>query len=358
MLTVRPVARLVAAGLVAGVLAAVPLSSPVGAAPATPSARGTDVVSRAVTFDVVNTNGTNLACSADNQSYELHGSLVGPRHEVLSASAPRINVLVHDLATGSWSWHLRRHPGVDYARKLAQRGETSLVLDRLGYGRSPLPDGNATCLGAQADMLHQVVQHLRSGHYDFSRHPDRGTPAAEHVVVHGHSTGAAIAELEAGTYDDIDGLVVMSWTDRGASQRALDAAQAQSSLCLKGQDHATFGGSKKDYRSLLFASAARTVQRDGADLRAATPCGDALSLSQMVASAPTTTRKIEAPVLLLFGGKDALNRRDARQTQVDAYDSSTGVTHHTVKGAGSALALEASAARTRSRVLHWLHTLD
>lgn len=348
------VVRFIAAGLVAGVLTAVPLSAPAGAAS---SRTGADVVSRTVSFEVDNTNGTRVACTSDGRAYRLTGTLIGPRNQVLRADAPRINVLVHDLATGSWFWHLRHHPGVDYARQLARKGETSLVLDRLGYGRSHLSDGNATCLGAQADMLHQVVQHLRSGRYDFVHHPGHGTPAAQHVVVHGHSTGAAIAQLEASTYDDIDGLVVMSWTDQGATTRAVDAARAQSSLCAGGQDHATFGGSKKDYRSLLFRSASPSVQRRAATLRQAAPCGDPLSLSQTVSTSAATTRRIEAPVLLLFGGKDALNRADARSQQVDAYAASIGVTHHTLKGTGSALPLEASARRTRALVLGWLRAL-
>ena len=74
-------------------------------------------------------------------------------------------MLVHDLGTGGWFWNLRTHPAYDCATRLAERGETSLVLDRLGYGASRLADGNATCLGAQVDMLHQVVQHLVSGQY-------------------------------------------------------------------------------------------------------------------------------------------------------------------------------------------------
>lgn len=306
------VVRLAATALFVAVLAIVPVSSPTQAAVTN---RAGHVVSRSVTFEVENINATSVLCSSDNQSYRLRGTLVGPRSQVLGANAPRVNVLVHDLATGPWFWHLRRHSGVDYASRLAARGETSLVLDRLGYADSPIPDGNDTCLGAQADMLHQVVQHLRSGRYDFVRHPGRETPAAHHVVVQGHSTGAAIAQLEAATFDDIDGLVVMSWSDRGASTRAVDAARVQSSLCLQGRDHARFGGSKRDFRTLFFTTATRKVQRSATSLRQAAPCGDPLSLVQLVSISPLTTAKIEAPVL------------------------------------------EAAAARTRQRVLHWLHSI-
>lgn len=356
--SIRTVATGMVAGLVAGMLTVAAPSLPQASAQVSSRtvARSVDVVSRKVVFDLENTNATPLPCLPDNRSYRVRGVLVGPRSEVLRADADRINVLVHDLGTGSWFWHLGQHPTYDYAGQLARRGETSLVLDRLGYGRSPLADGNATCLGAQADMLHQVVQHLWSGSYHF-QDSTKGVPAAQHVVVHGHSVGAAIAELEAATFDDVDGLVLMSWTDNGASSRAVQVASHQSALCLQGQDYARFAPSASEFRKLLFVTAPRSVQRTAASLRAADPCGDALSLAQLVSSSTVTTRQIEAPVLLLFGGKDALNRSAARQQQAQAFTSSVAVTHHTVKGAGSALPLESSAPRTRARVLDWLHAL-
>jgi len=311
------------------------------------------VVTRAVTIEVENNNETPVACSSDDRSYTLHARLVGPRREVLGANLPRVDVLVHDLATGSWLWNLRSHPAYDYAGNLARHGETSLVLDRLGYGASRLPDGRATCLGAQADMLHQVVQHLRSGSYRFvgSR---QAVPAAHHVVLQGHSVGAAIAELEAGTYDDVDGLVLMSWTDQGASQRAVDEASRQSGVCMRGAERVRTGSSPRDYRKLLFVTAPAGVQRAALTHRDGAPCGDPLSLSQLLLASQVTTRQVEAPVLLLLGGRDALTRDGAASQQRQALSSSSSVTSHVVRGAGSALPLEASAGRTRARVLHWL----
>ena len=218
----RPV-RLVLTAVLAGVLATLLSGPPAAASPN--EARPRQVVERAVVFEVSNVNSTSVACVADGETYQLRGRLVGPRNEVLGADADRVNVLVHDTATGGWFWNLRQHPRYDYATQLARRGETSLVLDRLGYDRSPLADGNATCLGAQADMLHQVVQHLRSAKYAFAN-SDARAPSAQRVVLHGHSLGASIAQVEAATYDDVDALVVMSWADNGPSQFAVDAASS------------------------------------------------------------------------------------------------------------------------------------
>lgn len=320
--------------------------------------RGTDAVSRRVAFEVSDTNTTSVPCAADNRAYTLHGRLVGPRGTLGKASIHRVNVLVHDSTSGSWFWHLRSHPAFDYASRLAERGETSLVLDRLGYDHSPIGDGRATCLGAQASMLHTVVQHLYAGKFTFPG-SDRplAAPAAEHVVLHGHGVGAAIAQVEAGTFDDVDGLVLMSWTDSGASRLAVDEAARQSGRCLRGAEYSFFGRTAADFRRLLFASTTTGVRRTASALRNATPCGDALSLAPLLAAQASTTRKIEVPVLLLFGSKDVLIRPDAARAQRQAYGPAVEVTSHTVRGAGSALPLERSAGETRRHVLRWLHAL-
>lgn len=346
------VIRLVVTVLVAGLLA-LPAAATAAPTDGRADGRATDVVSHKVVFEVENANFTSVPCLADNASYRLRGRLVGPRTHVLGANIPRLNVLVHDMSTGSWFWNLSRHPRYDYATRLAHRGETSLVLDRLGYDRSPLADGNATCLGAQAEMLHQVVQHARSGRYAYRDSSD-ATPGAHHVVTHGHSVGAAIAQLEAATYDDVDGLVLMSWSDSGASRRAVDEASRQSTLCLQGRDYTRFGRTGRDYREMHFATAPRAVRRTASSLRNPDPCGDTLSLSQTASTAHVTNRDIEAPVLLLFGSRDALNRDDATEQQAQAYPSSERVTLHVVEGAGNALPLELTAPRTRRLVAGWL----
>jgi pimeloyl-ACP methyl ester carboxylesterase len=312
--------------------------APVLAADPVRAAGAPDVVSQAVRYDVRNINRTAVPCGADRATYSLSGRLVGPA----DGSPERVNVLVHDITAGNWFWHLREHPAYDYASQLALRGETSLVLDRLGYDRSPLADGRRTCLGAQADMLHQVVTQLRR-------------QGVEQVVLHGHSVGAAIAELEAATFRDVDGLVLMSWSDSGATPRAVGEALLQHQSCLLGgRDYAPYGRTDRDFRELLFVTAADEVVRTATRLRNEDPCGDALSLAQLVIANNALTRLIDVPVLLVFAGKDALNRPDARILQPLAYGLGARVTTRTVPGAGSALPLETSAPVTREHVLRWL----
>jgi pimeloyl-ACP methyl ester carboxylesterase len=349
---------LVAAGLVAPASAAPASAAPASAAPAsaTPAERGPRVITRGVVFDLINTSQALLRCPSDNEPYRVRGRLVGPARDVLGRGGPmRVNVLVHDVGTGGWFWNLRRHPRYDYATHLARQGETTLVLDRLGYDASPLADGNATCLDAQAHMLHQVVQHLRSGRYDFTK-GRRPTPHASHVVVQGHGVGGAIAQLEAARFDDTDGLVLMSWAGTNVSDLALRQAQQQSRVCLQGRDYAPYGASAAQYRTLLFTTAPAAVQRTAVRLRNATPCGDVTSLGSVVLSSALTAGSVEVPVLLLSGSRDARMRNQPAQAAA-TFAASEKVTTRILAGAGSSLPLERSAPRTRSLVLQWLRTL-
>jgi hypothetical protein len=343
--------------LVAGLLATTQAQAAPAEAPARVE-RPVPVTTRSVVFDLVNSSASVIRCQGDNQSYDVRGRLVGPRQDVLGRGGPiRVNVLVHDVGTGGWFWNLRKHPAYDYATQLAKKGETSLVLDRLGYDRSPLADGNDTCLDAQANMLHQVVQHLYSGRYDFARGPF-ATPHASHVVVHGHGVGGAIAQVEAARFGDTHGLVLMSWAGANLSELALRQAEQQTSRCAEGADYAAYGESAGAYRRLLFASAPVAVQKTAVRKRNPTPCGDVASLSSTLLEASATAGQVEAPVLLLSGTKDARIRDSGTYSAASSFAASEKVTTRRFAGAGSALPLERNAAKTRTAVLRWLRTLS
>lgn len=341
----RPTVLGVLSALVAVLLAA-PGTTPATAAPAP------RIESRGVVFEVENTNATPVLCFPDNQSYELRGRMIGSARDLDGlGGSTRVNVLVHDIGTGAWFWNLKGKPSYDYATKLAKQGETVLVIDRLGYGASPLDNGNATCLGAQADMLHQVVQHLTSGRWDYTDPRDGSAFSAAHVVTHGHGVGAAIAQLEASEFDDVSGLVLMSWTDTGATSLAARYALRQGRACL-GTDYAPYAPTKADFRDIMFASAPVAVQRAAAQRKSNDPCGDVASLAGLAAGSGFGAGQVDAPVLLLYGAKDKLIRASARASQADSYPTRTKMV--VFRGAGSALPLERSAAKVRAAVLRWL----
>lgn len=357
------------AGLCLAALTAGALAVPPGAAAgtgtasfgATPGTAGTvatarqarpKVASRAVEFTLTNVNETSVPCVADGEEYQVRGRLVRPRNAARNAVI-RVNVLVHDAGTGAWFWNMKKAPGVDYATQLARKGETSLVLDRLGYDRSPLADGRSTCLGAQAQMLHQVVQHLYSGIYRYADGKGR-PPHASHVVVHGHGTGATVAQLEAAEFDDTAGLVLMSSPSAVPSRLATSQLAAQTTRCLRGEDYSSYGGSAQEFRSLLFVSAKAKVRRLATRQRNATPCGDVTSLAGAVTSATVGAAYVEVPVLLLTGARDARNRPLGAGEARLLFRSSEDVRTRTIAGAGSALPLEGRAGEVRRTVLRWL----
>lgn len=73
------------------------------------------------------------------------------------------------------------------------------------------------CFGSRADVAHQIVQQLRSGKYT----TDGATSLAfPQIVLAGHSVGGLIAQAEAYTFGDIDGLVVLSYSDTDVSPAA------------------------------------------------------------------------------------------------------------------------------------------
>lgn len=315
------------------------------------------VANRPVAFEVSNTNETSALCLADNRPHVLRGRLVGPRSKVSgSAGRLRVNVLVHDAGTGAWFWNLRQTPAFDYATQLARRGETSLVLDRLGYDRSPLANGNATCLGAHATMLHQVVQHLYSGNYRFVDRADEDDqpPHATHVVVHGHGTGATVAQLEAAEFDDVAGLVLMSAPTATPTGQALRAVTDQLGRCVGSDGYSAYGATPAEFRSLLFASAPAKVRRLATARRNPTPCGDVSSVLAAVGLATLTSGRVEAPVLVLSGGRDARVRRLGQAGAEKMFGSSGRVSARTFGKAGSALPLEAGASGVRETVLRFL----
>lgn len=351
------------AAALTGLLLGTALAQPATAAPAAASATSTPgqdgrahrVVRRTAVFPLDNTDAAPLpsACGSDGAQHRVRGRLVGPRDGLAAAGGVlRVHVLVHDAGTGGWFWDLPAADGTGYATALARRGETVLVLDRLGYDRSPLADGDATCLAAQAHMLHQVVQRLRSGSYRVvgETHPHH----AAHVVVHGHGTGATVAELEAATYDDTAGLVLMSSPSAPPTRFALEQGRAQVLACVAGGGYAPFGQDVAAYRRLLFASAPARVQRAAVRHRNATPCGDVESLVPTVARAAVDAGRIEAPVLLLHGGRDARVQALGAGEAAVLYRRSEELTTRTFASAGSALPLEAGAARVRGAVLAWL----
>src|SRR5436190_10426427 len=124
-----------------------------------------DIVDAPISFHVQNTNTSRDPCPSDGKPYVVRGHLTGPRAAILGPGPRAVTLYYEGFDSGEWSWRFRVVPGYDYAAELAKLGETSVTIDQVGYGASGHPQGNDTCIGAQADIAHQIIGQLRSGAY-------------------------------------------------------------------------------------------------------------------------------------------------------------------------------------------------
>jgi pimeloyl-ACP methyl ester carboxylesterase len=329
------------------------------------SARSRPTLSKAVTFSVQNLNRSKLGCKTDGATYQIKGHLVGPRSAIAGSSRrrkhPRAATLyVHGLGFGEWFWNFKAVPGYDYASLQAKRGHTSVVIDRLGYDASGHPDGNASCLGGQADIAHQIVQQLRKGSYAV----ETGKAVRfKRIALAGHSAGGEIADIEAYSFKDVDALLVMSFSYSNLP-RAQIALGPTRDKCLAGGEPAEPGlpsgyayygqPTAADYQAIMFANAAKPVLDAASALRNRDPCGDTNSIVPALLQQRPLIAKIKVPVLIVCGTRDALYSSLGCVQQQERYTHSRSNKLELVKGAGHALTLEGAAATFRKKVARWL----
>src|SRR5438034_1179780 len=122
---------------------------------------------------------------------------------------------------------------------VAELGYASVTVDQVGYGASGHPQGNDTCVGAQADIAHQIIGQLRSGTYSAQ---GMSPVKFKTVVLGAHDVGGAAAEVEAYSYHDIDGLMVFTYQDQGFTPFVLGIAANAGVRCAAGGEPAYPGG--------------------------------------------------------------------------------------------------------------------
>ncbi|EHN11617.1 hypothetical protein PAI11_14940 [Patulibacter medicamentivorans] len=296
-------------GPAAGAGAATPAAAPRGAAAAT------DIVDVPISFRVVNRNRTAIPClgAPDNRSYAVRGTLVAPR-AVLEDGAPAVTLYLHGLGySGSLFFRFDGAPGYDYAYEQARAGHASVVVDRLGNpAQGDLPNGNATCIPAQADMADQMVRALRAGRYETTA----PRPSFSRVVLAGHSLGGFITQITQYSFRSADAIAVIGYTDI-PSPRALTTFLTAGADCLLAPrranggsgapGYAAFGRTAGDFAAGHFhdidpAVAAIVLARRNLD-----SCGDLLSaLQSLVVDHVGTRLGITSPVLVISGADDAL----------------------------------------------------
>ena len=112
-----------------------------------------------------------------------------------------IQILVSGATYGSWYWDLPYQPSrYSYVQAANQAGFATFNFDRIGIGQSSHPASTSVTLQSNAYVVHELIQGLRAGTIDGNQY--------DKVVMVAHSLGSLIAWTEAGTYHDVNGVVV------------------------------------------------------------------------------------------------------------------------------------------------------
>jgi pimeloyl-ACP methyl ester carboxylesterase len=316
-------------------------------------AAGQNVVELPVSFQVKNTNTSRVPCLSDGATYTVNGHITAPQGSLATSQAKTITIYLYGYEGGEWNWKLKSVPGYDHAAEMAKLGHISLTIDELGYGASGHPgDGNLTCQGAEADITHQIIQKLRSPGYVLGA--GRGVAFAK-VILAGHDVGGQVAEIEAYSYSDIDGLLLMTYADQGFTPFIIERATvAAGDWCTQSPTGYVHYVSSQEWRTLLFYDADSRVIDATDALRNPNPCGIIRSVPTAVESDIAHDAEIKVPVLVVFGDNDTLVwDREGQEQQQDNFGSSDKSTVF-IRNAGHFIMFEKTSWLLRSEVSKWL----
>jgi pimeloyl-ACP methyl ester carboxylesterase len=321
-----------------------------------PPVRG--VVSIEVGFKVVNTNTSTLQCASDGAAYTVRGHLVGPRSAFSSTPPSVITVYLHGFVVSETSWIFDDVPGYNHAAEMAERGHVSLTVERIGWDEGR-PNGYLTCVGSAADVAHQIVGRLRKGDYKV----EAGTPISfGEVVLAGFETGGAIAQVEAYSYKDVAGLVVIGYHNQGVTDGAVGEFVRGSSRCATGGEDAESdspgGGyvpATADYiREANFHNADPAVAAAVLGRTEKNPCGEFMTLPVEFVTGPSRLSEVDVPVLLLQPDHDSVADPTGAEEQSDHYPPDSDVTFQMLENTGHFPMFERTAPQFRDVLSSWL----
>jgi pimeloyl-ACP methyl ester carboxylesterase len=199
------------------------------------------------------------------------------------------------------AWPLE--PGTySYADALMKAGYAVFTFDRIGIGQSSHPAGASVTIDANAFVVHQLVQGLRSGSI--------GRTAFRRVVLVGHSLGSITSLAEASAYHDVDGVVLtgISHAVTSSAANALQFVQANQDPRFAGQNldddyMTTVPGTRGSAFYYLPVTDPRVLALDEATKETVTTA-ELNSFGPTLA--PATSLAIHVPVLIVNGQFDQL----------------------------------------------------
>lgn len=287
------------------------------------------VIDIPVSFTVQNVNDSLTHCDGgvDEATYTVRGHITGPA-SMLGDQQRAITVYVHGSTIDQTHWRATGLPHLNYAQLLAEEGHTSLTFSELGYGASDKPAGAAVCKGAQATVLHQVVEQLRNGSYAATG----PRPAFARIALAGQSSGALTAQIAAFSFGQVDALVQIGWANvMLPTEPVLEIVGHAGPACAQGgeQKYAERGEGPTGY-AYAWPSAEAQTEDNWFDpppevvaafpaIRERDPCGAQNSVVGALLEGNQYLHTISVPVLLLFGRADELFPPVTRQQQAQRF---------------------------------------
>jgi alpha-beta hydrolase superfamily lysophospholipase len=293
----------------------------------------------------------------------VHGRLCLPAGAVPDS----VQLLVHGGTYNSAYWDLPYRPErYSYQRDMASHGYATFAADQLGAGGSSRPLSLPLTVQAEAEALHEVIGHLRAGR--------AGGTSFTKVVIVGHSVGSGVVAVEAGTYHDVDGVILTGITHLPAlpvlalgAALGLQPALLDGRLSHLGSDPLYFA-TRPGARAGLFYAAG---DADPAVVAADEATKDQVSVPGMGTVALfgivlPATWGITVPVFQVVGEKDVLfcgllALRDCstaatlRAQEAPYYRDPSKLSMFVLPGAGHSVALHENAGLYRDATRSWLH---
>ena len=285
----------------------------------------------------------------------MHGKLCAP------TGAKVVHVLIPGGTYNASYWDIGYQPELrSFRLAMNNAGIATLALDRLGTGLSSKPLSTLVTASVEAAAAHQVIQTLR--------------PRFSKVIVGGHSIGSAMAMIEAGTYHDVDGVLVTGMTHRMNYITVIPVLANMIPAALDPK----FLGTTLDVGYLTTNAGTRytafhtpgpnvpaaiAYDESTKDVFAATEAVDTILLTTVVIPA---SQRITVPVLQVVGndqhfcggiGSDCSSAEALRQSEAPFFTASPRFSTFILNGYGHAINYAPNASTYFQQVTGWTKTI-
>jgi len=286
-------------------------------------ASSAEIQRRAVRFEVANQQEGGPARTISGYRYDP------------PCKASTVVLLQHGLSYTKEAWDF---PGYSVARPLAQAGYGVVAIDRLGYGESPLPDGNSVSQEAFAEITRQVVHQLRK---EF-----------DHVVLGGHSAGGGVTMLAQGLFGSGDAILVLAWHHRPSEAIVKQFMTEEEPRALR-DDYMYWLGSPENRATWHFSPAADpAVVAADAEAAVLTPSGEIHSIGKQPSR--YVTPNIRVPVFLQLAELDPEFEPKYADMERQLLSNAPSVTVDVVPGAAHTHMLHPSGRDGTARLVDWV----